>query len=592
MAVVLIIVYKNKTRSPLVRLLLDSRKQWGWIALTVASALLSGVLQTAIARILGKMVDLGISGLTQAMLSQTYIMLILLIADCLRTSIHYTINALTTEKMFISLRMRAFSIITDGKVPVLEQRMRSGDVVTRLNSDMESLCELFAGRFSWLLRITLQGIVALVSCIFLSWQLSLTYFVLLPVSIWLIKTISVPIQRRQKEASDSTGKAMSMATDILSGLMVVKSFNLENEMNRRFNIVVDGAVEAAVKSELVGVRMTMIKYLVSIIQLMVLFMVGTLLVTSGQVTVGQVLAFVALSSSVKVMLDLSDNMIRSIRQGSALGQRLYEVLDLPVEEECEELIASSKNDYIELENLVFQYTDKSFLFKDLSLKLKQGQKIGLVGPSGCGKSSIIKLICKFYAHQGGQFSLFGQLAERWSPTALRKEIAIVTQDPYLFDVSIYENVLYGRLDATEDEVTQALKDAQLWDFIQTLDKGMYTRIGENGSRLSGGQKQRLSIARAILKDAPLVLLDEATSALDTQSEAVVQAALDRLLVGKAAVIVAHRLTTLKNVDYIYCIENGRVSEQGTHDELMEIKGYFFRMKIKQDLLVVKEGAFL
>lgn len=581
----------KKTKHPLLRIFSDSRKQWPLFAVLIAMYILAGLFISLNANLWGTIVDHGTKGETDKMLRAAMLMLLVLLLDNVRVLILNPLVAVTTEGMFINFRLRAFSAILHTKTSVLESKMRTSDTAVRINSNAENLCEMIAGQFTWLIRVTLQGVVAAVSCLLLSWQLSLAYFAILPLSIWLIKKISNPVQRQTKLASERTGKAMNIALDMLNGLSVIKSFQVETEMANKFAASVDEAVDQNIQSQKISVRMTLVKYLATIVQLMIMFLVGTLLVERGRITVGQMLAFTALSGSIREAFGLSDNMMNLYRSATALAERLYEVIDLEPEAEGEsfsvELYGTIMPDYIKMEEMTFQYNEDIKLLKGIDMQLKQNRKIGLIGPSGSGKSSIIKLICKFYDHQEGLFSILGHPIKAWAPDSLRSHLAIVTQEPFLFSGSIYENLKMGNEAATEEQIHQALRDVQLWDFVNSLEKGIDTDIGEDGARLSGGQKQRLSIARAILKNAEIILLDEPTSALDTVTEAEIQKALEKLLENKAAVIVSHRLSALNKADYIYCIKDGEVLEEGIPDELIQKKGYFYEIRQQQ---ITEEGV--
>jgi ABC-type multidrug transport system fused ATPase/permease subunit len=309
---------------------------------------------------------------------------------------------------------------------------------------------------------------------------------------------------------------------------------------------------------------------------------GAWLVSRGLITIGAVMSFVVLSVYVTEAMRHIDRMIALTKEAFALSARIYETLDFPQESTGNELPRETQ-EFVRFEDISFSYDDEQKILSRLNLSVKQNQKIAIVGQSGSGKSTVIRLICRFYNHNGGTLKLFGVDGEKICMKALRKNLALVTQEPFLFEASIFENVRFGREDATEEDVKEALKSANLWDFVSSLPDGINTCLGEFGSRLSGGQRQRLSIARALVKDAKLVLLDEPTSALDSQTEMEIQHALENLLRGRAAVIVAHRLSTVQTADYMYCLENGAVKEEGTPAELYAKRGYYFDMCQMQEV---------
>ena len=573
----------RKPRKPLLRLFADSRSYWPGMAALAVVCLLSGAFQSAAALLLGDMVDLGLAGAYAAMLPLAGALIGVLLLDWGRTALHFVLIAHTFEGMFVALRARVFAALTRGSMLRLEQSTRVGDLASRVNSDLADLSNTVSRNFTWFLRVGMEAAVGIASCLYLSWQLALVYFCVLPLSAYLMKRISAPIQRRQKQFSGSLGGATSLAADVLSNAEVTKAYGLQAEMDARYGAAVDAATDQAIQGERVASRVTLLKYLVNLVQLMSLFIAGTLFVAQGWVSVGSVLAFVTLSASVRAAVELSDQMLAALRRGTALAERVYEVLDIPPEAGGASLTPVPGADYAHFEAVSFGYGGERAVFSQLSLRLRLGQKVGIVGPSGAGKSTILKLICRFYAATEGRLTLFGHAAQAWDPEALRRRLALVTQEPSLFDGTILDNLRRGREAATEQQAEAALREAQLWQEVQALPEGLHTPIGEFGAALSGGQKQRLAIARAILKDADMVLLDEPTSALDTISERELQRSLDRLLTGKTALIVAHRLSTLKGVDYIYCLdETGRIAEQGTLDALMDRKGYFYQTKIKQE----------
>lgn len=579
----IIIKNQNKT-SHLLRIFLDTKQQWLGLFLIVFIAFLAGVFKTITATAWGNAVDMGVANNINKMFLFIFVSLLFVFLDAVRTAIHYKIIGATTEKMFLIFRLRAFYILTDGDVSVLEKTMRSGDVAMRINSDTDQLCDIIAGNFPLIARFLFQGIIAMIACIVLSWQLSIAFLLLLPISLWIQKRISEPLQKQKRTSLNAIGKAMSIATDILNGLMTVKSFNIQNEMNGRFGAALELSYAETLKTETIGVWMTVIKYVVRVVQVMILFIMGFFLISKGTVTVGHMLSFVALSAYVSETYQESDYMIRTISSAKALAQRLYEVYDMPLERSGPDKKLLIDNVFIKMHDLSFTYSEETKMLEHIYLSLKQNQKIAFIGPSGCGKSTLIKLICKFYNPTSGNITLFGKPTETIDLKSLRNEIALVTQDAFLFSGSIYENVACGRAAATEREVIQALKDANLWEFVQSLPDGIHTQVGECGARLSGGQKQRICIARAIVKNARLILLDEATSALDTQTEFEIQKSLDNLMVDRSAIVVAHRLSTVQNVDYIYCMEEGKVIEEGTPTKLLMQKGYYYRMCCQQGLV--------
>ena len=578
-----------KARQPLLRLYLENRRYIPGLALILLISLLAGGLKLAASTLWGQAVDFGVAGRISPMLWAAGAMALVILVDCARTAVHYHIIGRVTETMFRDVRMKAFRKLTTGDAATLERDFRTGDTATRLNSDIDVLNNFTAGHVSNFSRLLFQGVVALAGCLFLSWQMSLAYLVVLPLSLWIVKRVSAPIQAKTKSSLDSTGAAMSVAAEAIQGALTVKAFGAEEELARRFDAAVDSATQQKVQSEKISQKLTGVKYAANVIQTMALFLLGSVLVTRGAVSVGTLVAFLALSNYITEPFGQLDYMISQVRRATATAQRYFEVMDVPNEADGPVTRPASLVP-CQAQELAFSYDGQNRVLQDITLRIAQGQQVAVVGESGCGKSTLLRMLCRFYLPQAGSLRLFGVEAKDWQGEALRQHIALVTQNSTLFDGSVYENVVYGKPGLTRAECRAALEAVELWDFVSQLPDGMDHPIGEGGAALSGGQKQRLCIARALVKEAPLVLLDEATSALDTQTEKEVQAALDKLLAGRSAVIVAHRLTTVQNAHYVYVLEQGHVLEEGPPKELLAKRGRYYEMCKLQGLAGEEAGT--
>ena len=576
-----------KARQPLLRLYLENRRYIPGLALILLISLLAGGLKLAASTLWGQAVDFGVAGRISPMLWAAGAMTLVILVDCARTAVHYHIIGRVTETMFRDVRRKAFRKLTTGDAATLERDFRTGDTATRLNSDIDVLNNFTAGHVSNFSRLLFQGVVALAGCLFLSWQMSLAYLMVLPLSLWIVKRVSAPIQAKTKGSLDSTGAAMSVAAEAIQGALTVKAFGVEEELARRFDAAVDSATQQKVQSEKISQKLTGVKYAANVLQAMALFLLGSVLVTRGAVSVGTLVAFLALSNYITEPFGQLDYMISQVRRATATAQRYFEVMDVP--DEADGLVTRPASPVpCQARNLAFSYDGQNRVLQDITLRIAQGQQVAVVGESGCGKSTLLRMLCRFYLPQAGSLRLFGVEAKDWQGEALRQHIALVTQNSTLFDSSVYENVAYGKPGLTREECRAALEAVELWDFVSQFPDGMDHPIGEGGAALSGWQKQRLCIARALVKEAPLVLLDEATSALDTQTEKEVQAALDKLLAGRSAVIVAHRLTTVQNAHYVYVLEQGHVLEEGPPKELLAKRGRYYEMCKLQGL--AGEGA--
>lgn len=591
-------VYK---KPPLIRLFLESKESWpGWFGLMVLS-FLSGWFSTRIAELTGELIDMGIASQYEQMLGCGIALAVFLLCNCVRSSLNYYVNAKATETMFQKVRRRMFTALTAGRLDRIEGRFPTGEVVSRLNGDVNQLCETVAGSVAWYLRVLFEALITLYVCLTISVELSAAYLLIMPISFVIMNRLSKTLREKQKSIAVHTGNAASVVSETLNNIATVKIFQMETDMKKAFAREVEASKEQAWKGQQMESLVVGIRYGTQIIQTVGLFAVAIFCVSRGRLTPGSAVAFITICTNIRTALELSDKMITSYHRAAALSERIYEVLDIPLADEGLETSGkkekgsqaawensmmqtsmeevSMSQDFIKavsLERVSFSYHRTKQVLHDMDLLIKRGQRVGVVGPSGCGKSTLIKLICRFYPVDGGKICVNGRNVEQLSRRTLYQGIALVSQEPHLFDGTIYENVANGKEGASRQEVEDVLKRVKLWDYVSALPQGMETPIGEGGKYLSGGQAQRISIARALLKDADLILLDEPTSALDIRTEQEVIGALEELLRGKTALIVTHRYAIIEHADYIYCLDGeGKVAESGTPEELYDRKGYYY-----------------
>lgn len=567
----------------LLRFYVKYRRHLPGVLIIVALSLLSGVLKMLSASNWGRAVDFGLAGSNREMVISALFMAAFLTLDCVRTAMHSHIIGRITGKLFVQVRRDGFEKLMHCDMSVMETTLKTGDTASRLSNDISILDAFTGNNLSYFSRLVFQAFFSLIACIFLSWQLSLAYLIILPFSLWLVNKISKPIQTKTRGYHNRVGSAMNVVSETAAGSLTVKAFSAEEQMSEKFAERIESAYRQDVDSQRAEMKMKGVKYAAAVVQTVSLFLIGAMLVEHDLLTVGTFLTFTTLSGYITECFSDSDYIISSVRRVTASAERLFEVLDLP--DERNGTVTEAKSDVpCVAQGLRFTYPSANVpAINGLNFTVPCGKKIAVVGASGCGKSTLVKLLCRFYRPEAGELSLFGVDISEWDVDALRRNISIVTQEPQLFYGTVYENVAYGSEGCSRSDVEQALKAAELWEFVSSQDEGMDYMIGEGGGKLSGGQKQRLAIARAMLKNAPLVLLDEATSALDSETEREVQRSLDRLLEGRSAVIIAHRLSTVKNADYIYCMEDGGVIEEGTPDELLARKGKYYEMCAAQGL---------
>jgi subfamily B ATP-binding cassette protein MsbA/ATP-binding cassette subfamily B protein AbcA/BmrA len=459
----------------------------------------------------------------------------------------------------------------------------SGDLLSVLNADLAKLKTLLANNLIDFFGLSIRFLGSLAYIISINWTLTLISTVLTPAAFVLISVLTRPVSKRSEEMQAEIGKVNSVAQDALAGAMVVKSFNLTDQLDQRFaeaNHVVlkKGMGIARIWSWIIAAG-----YALSITPFIIAFGIGGYLIIDRQMTFGSLFAFIQLLNYVVNPLGQLPPVIASMGEAAGAAQRIFKLLDQPSERETGSVTQPSPDGHavIQFQDVSFSYSDGVPVLKDIALDIHKGQTVAVVGPSGGGKSTLLKLILGYYPPPHGLIRLFGDDLNEWKLSAARQQMAFVAQDSYLFPVSLAENIRIGHPGATQAEIERAARLANIHDFIAGLPDGYETNAGEWGSRLSGGQKQRISLARAILKDAPILLLDEPTSALDTESEALVQEALERFTQDRTTLVIAHRLSTIKNADRVLVLHDGEIVEEGTHDELIEKGGLYLDLYQRQ-----------
>ena len=476
-------------------------------------------------------------------------------------------------------------------VSYLEER-HSGDLLSVLNADLGKLKNLLGNDLINLIGQSARGLAALVYIFSINWILAGVSVLATPLIFVLVSAISNPVSKRSEEMQADIGQVNSVAQDSISGAMLVKAFNLTKTMEDRFS----GANQKALKK---GMRIAWLRGIsdgvgfgLSITPFIIAIGLGGWLMIHNQITFGALFAFINLLNFVVNPLGSLPGIINSISEAAGAGRRVFEVVDHAAERQDGAVTSPNGNGLngkaaVQFENVSFGYKENEpAVLKDISLDIRKGQTVAIVGPSGGGKSTLIKLILGYYPLSTGNMKLFGHNLNDWKLSAAREQMAFVAQDTYLFPVSIGENIRLGKPGASQAEVESAARMANIHDFIISLPQGYNTPAGEWGSRLSGGQKQRISLARAILKDAPILLLDEPTSALDTESERLVQQALDSFTRAgqpdaRTTLVIAHRLSTIQNADKVLVLSSGEIVEQGTHEELLAKGGLYLDLYRRQ-----------
>ncbi|MCG1036355.1 ABC transporter ATP-binding protein [Polaribacter sargassicola] len=463
---------------------------------------------------------------------------------------------------------------------------KKGDTIARLTADVKEVETTFLTSLETIVREPLTIIFTLISMFAISVKLTLFVFILLPVSGFIISSISKKLKANSLLAQQETGNFLSFIEETLTGLRVIKAFNAEEKIESKFNNstkkysnlmtkVIHRKSLASPMSEFLGVTT-----IIAILWYGGKLVLGDNSDMQPQEFFGYIGLFYLVLNPVKAIA----STFSDIQKGDASAERIMEVLNTEnnIKDKPNAIVKNSFNNKIEFKNISFKYKD-DFVIQNFSLTVTKGETVALVGQSGSGKSTLANLVTRFYDVNKGEVSIDGENIKDISKKSLRSLMGIVTQDSILFNDTIANNIKLGTEKATDEAILEASEIANANEFIQNLPEKFSTNIGDSGNTLSGGQKQRLSIARAVLKNPPIMILDEATSALDTESEQLVQVALDKMMQNRTSLVIAHRLSTIQKADKIVVMKKGKIVEQGKHEELLAKKGEYFKLVSMQSL---------
>ncbi len=458
----------------------------------------------------------------------------------------------------------------------------TGKIMSRMTNDLMDISELAHHGPE---NILISSIAVLTSFIYL-WTINIWLTLIIFICVPFLLIIAISLRGKMRSAFKRSRQSIAIINAALessiSGIRVTKAFTNSNKEEEKFEVGNEKFVESRSEAyQAMGKFHSMTSFITDVFNVIVII-AGGFFLYNGQINFGDFSAFIV---SINLFLSPIMTLIQFMEQyqnGVTGFERFIEILETPVEADMPDAVDVGRlSGHIEFRNVTNSYNGSGEILKNVSFEIKTGKKYALVGPSGGGKTTICHLIPNFYKISDGEILIDGKNINGFTLESLRKNIGIVQQDIYLFNASIKDNILYGKPDATDEEVIEAAKMANIHEFIMSLEDKYETQIGERGVKLSGGQKQRLSIARVFLKNPPILILDEATSALDNATEILIQNSLDELCKGRTTIVVAHRLSTIKNADEIAVIDGGKIIEQGTHDELLSKSGMYAKLYKQQ-----------
>ena len=482
------------------------------------------------------------------------------------------------------VRNELYDKITELSVSYYSEK-KKGDVLSRISSDVIELQTSFLGILELIVKEPLMIIFTLASMVLINSKLALFVFIFIPISGLIISFIGKSLKRKSNKVQKEQGLFLSLVDETLNGLKIIKSFTSESLFKKKFNdstkkyydfsnSLLNRTNLAGPISEFLGICSITI----------LLWYGGQMVLVDNSLDPSSFMVFLGLAYNILTPFKAISKASYKVKKGNAAAERVLQVLDnkslIEDPKDNKQILNFQKS--IEFKNVNFSYNNENAI-KEFSFNLKKGETLALVGQSGSGKSTLSNLINRFYDIKNGEILIDGLNIKTITKNSLRKLIGLVTQDSILFNDTIKNNLLVAQNNATDDEIIEALKIANAWEFVKELTDGIYHNVGDSGNKLSGGQKQRLSIARAVLKNPPIMVLDEATSALDPESEKLVQNALEKMTMNRTSIVIAHRLSTIKNAKHIAVLDRGCIVEKGNHEELMKLKGVYYKYVNMQSL---------
>jgi subfamily B ATP-binding cassette protein MsbA len=482
------------------------------------------------------------------------------------------------------IRNKLYKTVVDLPISYYSEK-RKGDVIARITSDVLEIQHSFLSVLELIVREPLTILFTLIIMFGISTKLTLFVFIFIPIAGWIISLIGKSLKKQSDNVQKEQGQFLSIVEETLGGLRVIKAFNSESRFYKTFsdstkrffdfsNKLLNRQNLAAPTGEFLGILVIGV----------LLWFGGKMVLVDKTLDASSFIAYMGLAYNILTPAKSISKASYGVKKGNAAAERVLEILETknPIYEKVDAFSKITFDSQVELKNISFKYQDE-YVLKDFNLTVQKGHSVALVGQSGSGKSTIANLVTRFYDVNEGEVQIDGNNIKDLTKKSLRGLMGLVTQDSILFNDTVKNNIGLGKENATEEEIIEAAKIANAHEFISELPDGYDTNIGDSGNKLSGGQKQRLSIARAVLKNPPIMILDEATSALDTESERLVQDALEKMMRNRTSIVIAHRLSTIQNSDNIIVLQKGEIVEQGSHEELLSKNGTYQKLVAMQSL---------